>query len=289
MNDLSVKRNAHPGLWREGILIEDNYIHDVESEGMYVGPNYQDGDLPLRNIEIRNNRVEDIGWDGINTKSMWAGDNSIHHNDVRRAGKNSSRLEQASSVLGNQEQLGNRQDLQQLDRDDRPARHSGVDAGRPEDVRGIAARSKRISGTTSSWTRADCGARSCKESWHQCRRPGRLREAGSAIYNNTIVNSRRARSSWPAMSARDSCVTISWRGPAAIRPLSFPVSSTDQQSCRHGLADGVRGPGSRNFRLRSAVPRGTRAPTSFRRTTMTTCRGPRKARRDQGAFEGSGT
>ncbi len=56
---------------------------------MYVGPNYSDGDLPLRNIEIRNNLVEDTGWEGINTKSMWAGDNRIHHNVVRRAGKNS--------------------------------------------------------------------------------------------------------------------------------------------------------------------------------------------------------
>jgi hypothetical protein len=88
VNDHSVKRSEHPELWREGITIEDNYVHDVRREGMYVGPNYADGDLPLRNIEIRYNRVEDTGWDGINTKSMWAGDNLIHHNEVRRAGKN---------------------------------------------------------------------------------------------------------------------------------------------------------------------------------------------------------
>ena len=40
VNDLKVKSSAYPGLWREGILIEDNYIHDVKREGMYVGPNY---------------------------------------------------------------------------------------------------------------------------------------------------------------------------------------------------------------------------------------------------------
>ena len=87
-------------MWREGILIEDNYIHDVALEGMYVGANYGDGDLPVRNVEIRNNRVEDIGFDGINTKSMWAGDNRIHHNIVRRAGKNSARSSDSSQYSG---------------------------------------------------------------------------------------------------------------------------------------------------------------------------------------------
>jgi hypothetical protein len=87
INDHTVKRNEYPDLWREGILIEDNYIHNVKLSGMYIGPNYNDGDLPLRNVEIRNNRVEDTGFDGIQGKSMWEGDNSIHHNQVRRVGK----------------------------------------------------------------------------------------------------------------------------------------------------------------------------------------------------------
>jgi len=100
VNDHSVKRVEHPDLWREGILIADNYVHNVEGEGMYVGPNYRDGDLPLRNIEIRYNRVEDTGWDGINTKSLWAGENSIHHNQVRRAGQNFSSTDAASQYSG---------------------------------------------------------------------------------------------------------------------------------------------------------------------------------------------
>jgi hypothetical protein len=90
LNDLEVLRSRYPGMWREDILIEDNFVHDVGNEGMYIGPNYQDGGLPLRNIEIRRNRVEDIGWEGINAKSMWEGNNSIHHNEVRRTGKNST-------------------------------------------------------------------------------------------------------------------------------------------------------------------------------------------------------
>lgn len=99
-NDHSVKRSQHPGVWREGILIEHNYIHDIEGEGMYVGPNYREGDIPLRNVEIRHNLVEDIGWEGINTKSMVAGNNSVHHNVVRRIGKNDSNPDSASQYSG---------------------------------------------------------------------------------------------------------------------------------------------------------------------------------------------
>jgi hypothetical protein len=99
-NDLAVSRSNHPGLWREKILIEDNYIHDIRNEGMYIGANYRDGDLPLRDVEIRHNRVEDTGWDAINTKSMWSGNNSIHHNEVRRAGKNTSEPNKSSQYSG---------------------------------------------------------------------------------------------------------------------------------------------------------------------------------------------
>jgi hypothetical protein len=88
VNDHSIKHAAYPGHWRERILIERSYVHDVEAEGLYVGPPHYYGDLPLRNIEIRHNRLEDIGWNAINTKSMWEGQNSIHHNTIRRVGKN---------------------------------------------------------------------------------------------------------------------------------------------------------------------------------------------------------
>ncbi len=100
INDESVKRSQYPSLWREGILIEDNFVHDVALEGMYIGHNYKTGGLPVRNIEIRNNRVEDIGYEGINTKSVWEGDNSIHHNEIRRAGKNSADSNKGSQYSG---------------------------------------------------------------------------------------------------------------------------------------------------------------------------------------------
>lgn len=100
VNDHSIQRAAFPTAWREGYKIERNYIHNIEGEGMYVGPNYREGDLPLRNIEISYNLLEDIGWEGINTKSLIAGNNSIHHNVIRRAGKNDSQSSSQKQYAG---------------------------------------------------------------------------------------------------------------------------------------------------------------------------------------------
>ncbi len=100
VNDHSVKRSEYPGLWREGFLIEDNYIHNVSVSGMYIGPNYREKELPLRNVEIRRNLIEDTGWEAINTKSMIAGENSIHHNVIRRAGLNGERSNDPSQYSG---------------------------------------------------------------------------------------------------------------------------------------------------------------------------------------------
>ena len=88
VNDHSVKAVDNPGVWREGIVLENNYVHDVQGEGMYVGPNWHQGDLPLRNIVISGNIVENTGWEGINLKSSISGDNRIHHNVLKRVGKN---------------------------------------------------------------------------------------------------------------------------------------------------------------------------------------------------------
>jgi hypothetical protein len=87
INDHDVTTSKYPGLWREGILLENNYVHNVQGEGMYVGPNWGKGDIPLRNIEIRNNRIETTGWDGIQLKSAISGTNEIHHNVIKRVGQ----------------------------------------------------------------------------------------------------------------------------------------------------------------------------------------------------------
>lgn len=80
---------AKAGEWREGIRLMNNYVHDVEGEGMYVGPNQNataSTDLQLRDNEIGYNVVDQVGCDGINYKSATAGSSSIHHNYVTNTG-----------------------------------------------------------------------------------------------------------------------------------------------------------------------------------------------------------
>ena len=100
VGDIAVKRSQYPSLWREGILIDDNFVHHVAREGMYIGHTYKTAGLPVRNVEVRNNRLEDIGYEGINTKSAWEGDNSIHHNRILRSGKNSAMSSKDSQYSG---------------------------------------------------------------------------------------------------------------------------------------------------------------------------------------------
>ena len=87
VNDHNMNTVDNPGIWREGFLIEHNYVHNTEGEGLYVGSNYNDGhELPVRDVEIRNNLIEDTGWDGMNLKYAIAGNNKIHHNVLKRVG-----------------------------------------------------------------------------------------------------------------------------------------------------------------------------------------------------------
>jgi hypothetical protein len=86
VNDHSVLASANPGKWRQGIIIENNFVHDVEGEGLYVGPNVPQDGLPLRNVEIRDNIVKRTGWDCIQAKNMRDGRNAIHHNTVTDCG-----------------------------------------------------------------------------------------------------------------------------------------------------------------------------------------------------------
>ena len=89
VNDNTVFAADNPELWRVVIVIANSYVHNIQGEGMYLGPNWPSNGLPLRNITIRDNRVEDTGWDCIQLKSAISGDNQIHHNVVKRCGKNS--------------------------------------------------------------------------------------------------------------------------------------------------------------------------------------------------------
>lgn len=100
LNDHTITREMMPNTWFENIVIENNYVHSTEGEGMYIGPNWFKGGLPLRNIAITNNRVERTGWDGINLKSAIQGRNIISNNLLRDVGiKPNSESEQAGIAV----------------------------------------------------------------------------------------------------------------------------------------------------------------------------------------------
>lgn len=92
MNDDNVLRSANPGTWRENVTVENNLAlmcGASNGEGIYFGPN-QDAaapNIPLRNITIRRNVLDTIARDGINTKSVLAGSNTIEYNFIADAGE----------------------------------------------------------------------------------------------------------------------------------------------------------------------------------------------------------
>ncbi len=67
-----------------GIEIHHCYVHDVGSEGLYVGPSdYYAGAPAGRDVHLHHNRIEDSGWDGIQVGGITRGCR-IDHNTVRR-------------------------------------------------------------------------------------------------------------------------------------------------------------------------------------------------------------
>ncbi|MGH8252317.1 MAG: choice-of-anchor Q domain-containing protein [Steroidobacteraceae bacterium] len=288
VNDHSVKRNANPGLWREGILIEHNYIHDVETEGMYVGPNYSDGDIPLRNIEIRYNRVEDIGWEGINTKSMWEGDNSIHHNQVRRAGKNVARSNKASQYSGIKNNAGT---VKIYNNWVETTGQHGIQVWTGEGPRESEGRGPFAAHI---WNNVIVGA---GKLW----RPFMAKSYGISIgaqngcekpvpsvYNNTIVNSRQGgihlTSNVGTGFVRDNVVAGSGSNPVIAAPgfvqlLNNSIGAVTQMA----FVDAIR----LNFRLSVNSPGWNQGGNPFPKTDFNDVARPKHGAPDQGAFEGS--
>lgn len=95
LNDHEYALSLHPGEWRENIVFENNWVHDIATECFYIGPNFEQGgedDLRLRNITIRNNRVENCGWEGIQLKSAVEGNNLIYGNYSHYTGLDTNNL-----------------------------------------------------------------------------------------------------------------------------------------------------------------------------------------------------
>lgn len=287
LNDNTVDRSKYPALWRESILIEDNYVHNVRSEGMYIGPNYKNGDLPLRNIEIRYNLVEDTGWDGINTKSMWSGDNLIHHNVVRRTGKNgeTSKTSQYSGIKNISgtakiynnwvESTGQHGIVSWCQEGPKSSEGRGpfeahvwnnviVDSG--ELWRSFMGNSYGIS------VGAQAG----------CEKPA------PNVYNNTIVDSRDGAisisSNTSAGVVRDNIAAGSGSNPVITAPsfvklLNNRVGPVSQI----GFVDSA----NRKYRLKVSSPARNEGGSDFPSTDFEDIKRPKDGASDQGAYEGS--
>jgi hypothetical protein len=287
INDHTIKMAAYPGLWREGFLIENNYVHNVQGEGMYIGPNYREGDLPLRNVEIRYNRVEDTGWEGINTKSMWAGNNSIHHNVVIRAGSNGSAVNKPTQYSGINNNAGTvkiynnwvektGQHGIQVWTVDGPKISEGVG---PFDVR---IWNNVIVDAGSLWKPHMANSYGINVgAMAGCERPD------ATIFNNTIVQSResaiRLTSDVAGGSVHDNIVAGSGGNAIVIPPSVRQANNEVGTIAQMGFVNATQ----RNFRLTAGSPGRNRGGTGFPQTDFDDVARPQDGAPDLGAFEGN--
>ena len=287
VNDTSIKRSNHPGLWRENVLIEDNYVHNIRNEGMYIGPNYSNGDLPLRNVEVRYNRVEDIGWEGINTKSMWEGQNSIHHNAIRRAGRN------ASSKAGQYSAINNISGAVSI-------YNNWIDATGQHGILVWTQDGPKISEnrgpfTTRIWNNVIVNAGSMWKSsipggsyginvgaQDGCEKPVPY------IFNNTIVNSRQAAinlgSNVAAGLVRDNIAAGSGSNPVIAAPKHIVLANNQIGAvAQMEFEDPTR----QKYRLKNGSPARNQGSKDYPPIDFDDVKRPRDGAPDQGAFEGN--
>lgn len=290
INDLEVSRKSHPGLWREGILIEDNYIHDVAQEGMYIGANYIDGDLPLRNVEIRNNRVEDIGFEGINTKTMWSGDNRIHHNEIRRAGKNTSFPSKPSQYSGIKNNSGT---VKIYNNWVETTGQHGIQAwtqGGPKVSEGKGPFEAHI------WNNVIVDAGKLWRSFMQesygisVGAQAGVEKPIPLVYHNTIINSRRSAINVTS-DAGSGYVRDNLAAGTASNPVISAPKHVDLVNNRVGSVAQMEfvDPSRNDFRLKIGSPARNEATNGFPPTDHADVARPKEGAADQGAFEGSGS
>lgn len=70
-----------PGYVMDNIRIHDNYIHDTDGEGMYIGWTSA-GHEDMSNVLIYDNLLERTGWDGIQLNNAKTGTNAIYGNII---------------------------------------------------------------------------------------------------------------------------------------------------------------------------------------------------------------
>src|SRR5262245_47974589 len=286
INDHNINQANYPGMWREGILIEHSYVHNTEGEGMYVGPNYHEGDLPLRNVEIRYNRVEDTGWEGINTKSMWAGNNSIHHNVVIRAGSNGSLLNKPTQYSGINNNAGT---LKIYNNWVEKTGQHGIQVWNAE---GPFSNEGKGPFNVSIWNNVivDAGAlwKSHMAGSHginigaadNCEKPV------PTVYNNTIVGSRengiRMTRNVGNGSARDNIVANSGSSAIAVPGIITLTNNVVGSVSEMAFVDAQE----HDFRLTTGSPGRNKGGSNFPETDFDDVARPQDGAPDGGAFEG---
>ena len=285
VNDHSVTWDNHPGLWREGILIENCYVHDVEGEGMYIGTNFETG-IPLRNIEIRNNLVEDTGWDAINSKSMWEGENLIHHNVIRRAGSNTATSSKPAQYSGINNDAGTVKIYNNWI--EKTGQHGIVQWT----SRGPAASAGKGPFDTYIWNNVIVDAGALWRSYMNgsdaisIGAKAGLEEPTAYVYNNTIVGSRQS-----AISATSNVSGGYIRDNIIAEANDAPISvggNIEQTNNRIGTIAQMSfiDAGGKNYRLRADSPaRNQGSDRQFPETDFDDIPRPQDGAPDQGAFE----
>jgi len=289
VNDVNVKASSYPGLWREGILIEDNYIHDVQREGVYVGSAYSQRGLPLRNIEIRYNRVEDTGFEGIGTKSMWSGNNSIHHNVIIRSGANGKSTSTASQYSGIINLSGT------VDIYNNWIEKTGQHGIRAWTGQGPKISEDRGPFVTRIWNNVIVDAGALWRSFmlksygisvgadSDCEKPVPY------IYNNTVVNSRLSgiyltSAVGSAGYVRDNIVAGAGSNPAIVVPKFVNLGNNGVGSV---LQLGFVDPSRQNFRVTVNSPAWNEGGSNYPSHDFDDVRRPKDGLSDLGAFEGN--
>jgi hypothetical protein len=89
MNDHSIPATAHPGKFRQDITWENLYGRMCGAnggEGFYLGANGPTGDVPLKNIIVRNSIMDDSGAECVNIKMNYEGANVVANNSLYECG-----------------------------------------------------------------------------------------------------------------------------------------------------------------------------------------------------------
>ncbi len=94
----------------KNIIVRDNYIHDVDGEGLYIGHGFYNGRTEsdctektyshaIKNVRIFNNKIENTGYDGIQIKN--SNENvAVYNNFINGYGKKRSGAHDEGLYIG---------------------------------------------------------------------------------------------------------------------------------------------------------------------------------------------